>query len=146
MTRRILLILLALTLICPYRTQNCDLSTTTPPMDNLPESTQKVAQNANESLTSLYVTATAYCPCEKCCGKCTGITATGEKAVQGATIAADWDVFPPYTRLDIEGMGRRIVHDKGGAINGKHIDIYFDSHEEALAFGKQILKVTILED
>lgn len=39
-------------------------------------------------------TVTAYCPCEKCCGAyANGYTATGEKATQGVTIAAD----PDYT-------------------------------------------------
>ena len=29
------------------------------------------------------------------------------------------------------------VEDRGGAIQGNHIDIYFDTHQEALNFGKQ---------
>ena len=49
--------------------------------------------------------ATAYCACEKCCGawaenRPDGIvyTASGAVAQEGVTIAADWDVLPPWDR------------------------------------------------
>jgi len=88
--------------------------------------------------------ATAYCPCEKCCGKEDGITASGVKAREGITIAADWDVLPEGTIVEIEGLGYRIVQDTGSAIKGHRIDIYFEEHEEALEFGLQEVRVRIL--
>jgi 3D (Asp-Asp-Asp) domain-containing protein len=88
-------------------------------------------------------TVTAYCPCIKCCGKEDGITASGIKAVSGITVAADTDILPFGTEILIEGIGHRIVQDRGGAIKGKSIDIFFDTHEEALMFGRQNLKVYI---
>jgi len=90
----------------------------------------------------LYVSATAYCACEKCCGKSDGITATGTKATAGRTIAVDPSVIPYGTKVIINGH-TYIAEDCGGAINGNKIDIFFDSHEEALAFGRQQLKVYI---
>ena len=86
---------------------------------------------------------TAYCPCTKCCGKSDGITASGEKAVEGITIAMD-ESMPFGTKIYIDGVGERIVQDRGGAIKGNRIDLYFGSHQEALNFGRQTKQVTIL--
>lgn len=89
-------------------------------------------------------TITAYCPCVKCCGKTNGITASGVKAVEGVTVAMPKSI-PFGTRIHIDGVGERIVQDRGGAIKGNKIDLYFDSHEEALQFGRQKRKVNILK-
>lgn len=99
------------------------------------------------------VEAKAYCPCEKCCGKWAlnrpnGIvyTASGAIAQEGVTIAADCSVFPVGTVVFIEGYGTRTVQDKGAAVNGNAIDVYFESHEEALVFGRQKVLVYIAEE
>ena len=86
---------------------------------------------------------TAYCPCQKCCGKTDGITASGKKAVQGVTIATDKSI-PFGTKVYIDGVGERIVQDRGGAIKGNRIDLYFNDHQSALNFGRQTKQVTIL--
>ena len=81
------------------------------------------------------VTVTAYCPCEKCCGAyANGYTATGAIATQGVTIAADPDVFPMGTEIELDGH-TYTVQDTGGAIAGYRLDLYFDSHEDALQWG-----------
>lgn len=80
-------------------------------------------------------TITAYCGCEKCCGKTDRITATGTHAVEGVTIAVDPAVIPYGSLVDIEGIGTFIAEDCGGAIKGNKIDIYFERHEDALTFG-----------
>jgi 3D (Asp-Asp-Asp) domain-containing protein len=90
-----------------------------------------------------YYIITAYCPCQKCCGKTDGITASGEKAVQGVTIATDKSI-PFGTKIYIDGVGERIVQDRGGAIKGNRIDLYFNDHQSALEFGRQTKEVTIL--
>jgi 3D (Asp-Asp-Asp) domain-containing protein len=36
--------------------------------------------------------------------------------------------------------------DCGGAVNGNHIDVYFNSHEDALEFGVQYANVSIREE
>ena len=96
--------------------------------------------------------ATAYCPCEKCCGKWAKnrpneivYTANGEVAKEGVTIAADWDVLPPGTEVEIEEIGTRKVQDRGGAIRGNRIDIFFENHRDALNFGVQEVLVRIKE-
>ncbi len=88
--------------------------------------------------------ATAYCPCEKCCGKEDGITASGVKAREGITIAADWDILPEGALVEIDGLGYRIVQDTGSAIKGHRIDVYFEEHEDALDFGVQEVRVRVV--
>lgn len=89
------------------------------------------------------VIATAYCPCSICCGKCDGITATGTKATAGRTIAADTSIYPYGTEIILNGNSY-IVEDCGGAIKGANrVDIFFNTHEEALQFGRRILTAKV---
>ena len=97
--------------------------------------------------------ATAYCPCEICCGKWAlnrpdGIvyTASGAIAEEGVTIAADWSIYSPGTLLYIEGIGERTVQDRGGAISGQKIDVFFNNHEDALHFGRQEVRIKVISD
>lgn len=73
-----------------------------------------------------------------------GITFSGASVQEGVTIAADWDVLPKGTVVEIEGVGVRTVQDKGGAIKGNKIDIYIPKLKDAQAFGRKKLEVTIL--
>lgn len=84
--------------------------------------------------------ATAYCACAYCCGKTDGITASGTYCTAGRTIAADTSIFPFGTELVIDGH-TYVVEDVGGAIGGHRIDIYFDSHQEALNYGRRTVQV-----
>ena len=86
---------------------------------------------------------TAYCACRSCCGIwADGITATGTKPVQGRTIAVDEDVIPYGSEVIINGH-TYTAEDCGGEIIGREIDIYFDSHADAEAFGVQYGKVIL---
>jgi 3D (Asp-Asp-Asp) domain-containing protein len=78
--------------------------------------------------------AYAYCPCIKCCGKDDGITATGTKATSGRTIAVDSSVIPYGSRVVIDGH-IYVAEDCGGAIKGYTIDVFHDTHKEALQWG-----------
>jgi 3D (Asp-Asp-Asp) domain-containing protein len=96
-------------------------------------------------------TATAYCPCKKCCGKWAlnrpnGLvyTASGAIAEEGVTVAADWSILPAGTLIEIDGLGERIVQDRGGVITGNRIDLFFNSHQDALAFGVQEVNLRIV--
>ena len=85
---------------------------------------------------------TAYCPCSKCCGKSDGITASGTRATQGRTIAVDTRVIPIGKNVIIDG-NTYIAEDTGGAIKGNRIDVYFNSHQEALNFGIKYKEVFV---
>ena len=86
---------------------------------------------------------TAYCSCAKCCGKVTGRTASGSHAVAGKTVATSGQ-FAFGTKLNINGQ-EYTVEDRGGAIQGNRIDIYMNSHAEAVAWGVKYLPVQVVE-
>ena len=106
------------------------------------------------------VLVTGYCNCEQCCGwetggdgepvyvygpmngkrKEVGRTARGTVARRG-TVAADLKVYPFGTMLEIPGDGEGVVEDVGGAIRGRHIDVWFPTHEEARQWGRRKLPV-----
>ena len=95
---------------------------------------------SNEGTTKIFK-VTAYCSCAKCCGKTTGYTASGTKATAGRTVAASAQ-FAYGTKLVINGK-EYVVEDRGGAIKGNKIDIYMNSHAEALAWGVKYLPVQV---
>lgn len=88
---------------------------------------------------------TAYCACSKCCGKSDGITASGTKAKQGRTIAVDPKQIPYGTKVVINGH-TYVAEDCGGSIKNNRIDVFFNSHKEALQFGVQYADVYIVKD
>lgn len=88
-------------------------------------------------------TVTAYCGCSACCGESTGITATGTQATEGRTIGVDPSVIPLGSKVEIEDLGTYIAEDTGSGVVGNHIDLYFDNHDEALAFGVQTREVNV---
>ncbi len=95
-----------------------------------------------QSATNYIVTVTAYCPCKKCCGpNAKGITASGKKAVEGITIAASRSI-PFGTKINIPGVGNRIVQDRLSIKYDNRIDVFFNDHEKAKEFGKKSLTVT----
>ena len=85
---------------------------------------------------------TAYCPCAKCCGKTNGRTASGTRATAGRTVAAS-SKFSFGTKLNIGGHVYT-VEDRGGAINGNKIDIFVNTHAEALQWGVRYLNVSVV--
>ena len=132
---------------CTTTTEYVSEVVTTTKKVEKPRTTTTVSTTESEPSTeSEYITfrASAYCPCEKCCGKyANGITATGVKAKAGRTIAVDPNYIPYGTEVIING-NTYVAEDCGGAIKGNRIDIYFDSHEEALNFGVQYLQGVIV--
>ena len=96
----------------------------------------------NQSTGTAIYKVTGYCACTKCCGKTNGITASGTKATAGRTIAAS-SQFSFGTKLLINGT-TYTVEDRGGAIKGNKIDVYFNTHAEALAWGVKYLPVQVV--
>lgn len=104
-------------------------------------------QMAGYSLSKeIWLTATAYDACIRCCGKTDGITCSGTKARVGQTVAVDPSVIPLGTKIYIPKLGQVfIAEDTGGTIKGSRIDIYMDNHQAAKKFGVQNLQAYILE-
>ena len=72
-------------------------------------------------------------------------TATGTRTHWG-TVAADWRLYPPGTRLQIEGFPDDVftVEDSGGGVRGNIFDVWFPDLASAIAFGTKSARVTVL--
>jgi 3D (Asp-Asp-Asp) domain-containing protein len=103
-----------------------------------------------ETWQTVTMRVTAYCPCQKCCGpSAQGITASGHKIEPGEAFATADRRYPFGTELIIPGYNDNEpvkVLDRGGAIHGDHIDIFFATHEQALEWGVKMLAVKVRND
>lgn len=94
---------------------------------------------------------TAYCPCQQCCGpEAQGLTASGKHVSynEGRFVAADTRVLPFGTQISVPGYnnGEPVeVLDRGGAIKGNRLDVYFPHHETALQWGRRTVPVVVIQ-
>ena len=63
-----------------------------------------------------------------------------------STVSVDPNVIPFGTYLYIEGYGYAVAADKGSAIQGNEVDVFFTSNSECNNWGRQNVKVIILGD
>ncbi len=116
-----------------------------------------VSRSGGEFRYKTYIdcVATAYDLSYESCGKNPGdrgygITASGMKAGYGV-IAVDRNVIPLGTKLYIEAVdgswvyGNAVAGDTGGAIKGNRIDLFFNTRQECINFGRRTARVYILE-
>jgi len=100
-----------------------------------------------EEWESIEMRVTAYCPCPKCCGQYSdGVTACGYKIRPGDTFVAADRRYSFGTEMLIPGYsnGRAVkVLDRGGAIKGNRLDVFFATHQEALEWGVKYLEVSV---
>ncbi|MDR6224892.1 3D domain-containing protein [Desmospora profundinema] len=80
----------------------------------------------------------------------TGYTHTGNPTATGVmpkrgTVAVDPSVIPLGTRLYIPGYGQGVAQDTGGAVRGNIVDLFFETREEAIQWGRRNVTVYILE-
>lgn len=90
---------------------------------------------------------TGYCPCSQCCGAFSdGITANNHHIQPGDTFVAADKSYQFGTEMVIPGYnaGQSVkVMDRGGAIQGDRLDLFFHTHKQALQWGVQYLDVLI---
>jgi 3D (Asp-Asp-Asp) domain-containing protein len=99
------------------------------------------------------VTATGYTAGVESTGKNPGhpefgITYSGVKVTRDlfSTVAADLNVFPIGTILFIPGYGYGVVADKGGAIKGNKVDLYYETVDDVYNnWGKKTIEVYVIE-
>lgn len=78
------------------------------------------------------------------------ITASGYDLANGIkyqgmfVIAADTNILPFYSIVEIEGFGRAIVLDTGSYIHGKRLDVLVATREEALQKGRYNTTVKVI--
>jgi 3D (Asp-Asp-Asp) domain-containing protein len=103
-------------------------------------------------LRTMLMEVTAYCPCVRCCGsRAQGLTASGRHVSfnGGRFVAADTKLLKFNTKLRIPGYADESpvqVIDRGGAIKGAKLDVFFPTHEEARRWGRQKLLVTVIDE
>ena len=80
-------------------------------------------------------TFTAYCACEKCCGKWSKYkkTASGTTPEEGRTVACVSLEFGTVVNI----YGKDYIVEDTGRLSDTQIDIYFESHQDALEFGRR---------
>ena len=89
--------------------------------------------------------ATAYYPGPNNYGGGVGPrTAIGMIAQRGV-VAVDPSVIPLGTHLYIEGYGYAVAGDTGGSIQGRRVDLCYNTYDEAIRFGRQSVRVFILD-
>ncbi len=90
---------------------------------------------------------TAYCPCEKCCGSyADGITASGHKIQDGDTFVAADSRYKFGTEMFIpeyNNSNKVKVLDRGGTIKNNRLDVFFNTHQQALEWGVRYLDVEV---
>lgn len=89
--------------------------------------------------------ATGYDGCYECNKPYYGYPSYIGLPLQRGIVAVDPKVIPMGTRLYVEGYGEAIAADQGNAIKGNRLDLFFDTHQEALRWGMKTVKVTILD-
>ncbi|OSP86690.1 aspartate protease [Lactococcus lactis] len=86
---------------------------------------------------TLNVEATAYA--------LNGITATGiDLSKNPICIAVDPSVIPLNSLVEVPGYGIAIAGDTGGAIIGNIIDVHFPTNDQAIAWGRKNIQITVL--
>lgn len=140
--RRMFLVALLMGLAMGFVFGRCSAEPVEPPLVEEPAEPEPVL------LGSFRITA--YCSCEKCCGEWAknrpnGIVygAAGVELKAGVSCASP---LPLGTVVEVEGLGEYIVQDRPAQwvidkYGENQIDIYFDNHEAASAFGLKQLNV-----
>ena len=123
---------------------NNNVNTESKPTENNSSNDESHSGSNSDAVNPNYLgefRLTAYCKCTACCGQWAGgATASGVMPVANHTIAVDTSVIPFGTKVVING-NTYVSEDTGSAIKGNRIDIYFDTHQEALNFGVQYADV-----
>jgi 3D (Asp-Asp-Asp) domain-containing protein len=107
----------------------------------------KIVKPAHHTIKMM---VTAYCACPKCCGPdAIGLTASGKDVSYNNSkfVAADKQ-FAFGTNLIIPGYNDNKpveVQDRGGAIKGNKLDVFFPTHQEALEWGRRVIDVTVID-
>ena len=79
------------------------------------------------------------------CGNGDGLTSIGLVPRVGI-VAVDPKVIPYYTKMYIPGYGIAIAGDCGGAINGNDVDVFVESYDDAIRWGRRNVEIYILEE
>lgn len=124
-------------------------------VDELEKAVEKTSkEQSSKQWKTVKMNVSAYCPCTKCCETWANIpvssgkrkTASGHTIHVGDKFVAAPRNYPFGTEMVIEGYaGGKVVkvEDVGGAIKDNKLDLYFDTHDDALKFGRKDVNVRV---
>lgn len=96
--------------------------------------TKTVTVTKREYLGVFWITH--YCPCARCCGAGGGrVTASGTTPTAGRTVGVNTKQISFGTDLQIGDTKGYVAEDTGGGAGWNHLDVFCNSHSEALAAG-----------
>ncbi|WP_297436483.1 3D domain-containing protein [uncultured Clostridium sp.] len=76
------------------------------------------------------------------------VTATGTRPKRNpsglSTVAVDPRVIPLGSKLYIEGYGYAVAEDTGGAVKNNIVDVFLNTRQECMNWGRRNVKVTIV--
>lgn len=118
-----------------------------------------IEETTTANVTPIEFRVTAYCSCDKCCGKWAygrDRDLNGEEIVRGASgnrleVGVSCASPLPFgTEIELDDIGTVVVHDRTADwVVDKHgtniIDVYVNDHSEASKFGVQYLEGVIKE-
>jgi len=120
------------------------LSSPTPNSEEVVEA-ETVEPQSIRLVEATVMKVTAYCPCKECCGRYTdGFTASNYQIEKGDRFVAADKGIPFGTMLVVPGYnnGKPVpVLDRGKAIVKDRLDVFFDTHQEALDWGVKWLVI-----
>ena len=96
-----------------------------------------VTETPEKDFETVLMEVTAYCPCVLCCEDWSDNHFADGSQVGDKAIAADTRYYPMGTKMDVPGYGVAIVKDRGGAIKGNKLDVFFMNHKTALQWGRR---------
>jgi 3D (Asp-Asp-Asp) domain-containing protein len=67
------------------------------------------------------------------------------KYPEAKVIAVDPNVIPLGSTVEVEGYGKAIAVDIGGAINGNEIDVFIAGQDSAMEWGRKSVKVKVYQ-
>ncbi|KZZ83524.1 MULTISPECIES: peptidoglycan-binding protein [Bacillaceae] len=100
---------------------------------------------ASGAVKEVTVHSTAY---TASCQGCSGVTKMGidlNRFEESKVIAVDPNVIPLGSTVEVEGYGKAVAGDIGGAINGSEIDVFFKDLNEAMNWGSRQVKVKVYQ-
>ncbi|MGP1907136.1 peptidoglycan-binding protein [Metabacillus sp. JX24] len=103
------------------------------------------SSSVSGTVKELSVTSTAY---TASCEGCSGVTKMGvdlNKYPEAKVIAVDPNVIPIGSTVEVEGYGKAIAADIGGAIDGNKIDVFIASQSSAVNWGRKTVKIRVYQ-
>ena len=132
----ILVVVIAAAVLIPAKMVGMTGSESAPQIEILPSPKALYYEPPEQEVITMIVEATAYTH--------TGYMTFTETWPRVGTIAVDPNVIPLGSIIEVSGYGIGIAEDTGGLIKGDIIDVFMDTEQEALNWGRRLVKIRVI--